>query len=307
MDIISNTTEFNITTPTAVAIGKFDGVHIGHRCILDELLRKKAEGLKTCVFTFDPLPALFFAPGSIKEITSLKEKREIFAEMGVDILVEYPLNTQSASISPFNFVTEVLKGQMNAAFIVAGTDLSFGDKGMGDVKLLRELAEPLEIELSIMDKICVDGEEVSSSRIRRLLYEGNVREANRLLVNPFSMEGKVEQGAKIGRTLGFPTLNIHPDPDKLIPKCGVYAALVNLNGRTYRSVTNVGFKPTVHNTDHPVVESFLYDFDQNVYGRDVTVKLLEFIRPEVKFNDLTELKNQIKKDVKMGNAIDYDI
>ena len=300
MEIIQKTTDFQLNSATAVAMGKFDGVHIGHRRLLEEILAQKSRGLKTCVFTFDPAPAVLFGLSDGRELSTCGEKHRLFADMGVDILIEFPLDRETAATPAERFVREYLCGKMNAKYIAAGEDLSFGAKGAGDAGLLRAMGEALGFEVQIIEKVCVDGREVSSSRIRECVENGDMETAGKLLGSPYTVSGTVVQGNQIGRTIGFPTVNLQPESGKILPPNGVYYSRVLWKGQEFAAISNVGCKPTV--TDERVmgVESFLYDFDRELYGQDISVELLSFRRAEQHFENLEALQVQLKEDIAEG-------
>ena len=300
MRIIAGTTDFKILRSTAVAIGKFDGLHLGHKELLRQILEKKSEGFLITVFTFDPPPEVLFGKRQAKEITTKEEKRIIFEKMGVDILIEYPLNEISASIEPEDFVKEVLKEKMNMSYLAAGYDLSFGHRGAGNAKLLKELAPKLDFELKIIDKVCEQGKEISSTFVREEVEKGNMNHVTKLLGEPYMVIGQIVHGAKLGRRIGMPTINLLPEKEKMLPPKGVYYSRTIIGEKEYKSITNIGEKPTVSNEKQIGVETYLYEFDQDVYGKDAIVKLLEFKRPEQKLADLKELKAQMIKDVNDG-------
>ena len=257
---------------TAVAIGKFDGIHIGHRRLLEEILCRRG-ALAACVFTFDPAPARLFGCPDAKELSTREEKRLLFGRMGVDILVEFPMNRETAALDAEIFAREVLAGQMQARFLAAGTDLSFGAKGAGNAALLRRLGPELGFEVKTIDKICMDGEEVSSTLVRREVEAGDMEAAERLLGMPYLIAGEVVRGKQIGRTLGFPTVNVLPGKDKLLPPNGVYFSQVRCGDKLYRAISNVGYKPTVTDTRVMGVESYLYDFAGDLYGKHIEIYL----------------------------------
>lgn len=300
MRIIAGTTDFKILQPTAVAIGKFDGLHLGHRELLKQILQMKKEGLLSTIFTFDPPPEVLFGKRQAKEITTKEEKRIIFENMGVDILIEYPLNEISAAIEPEDFVKEVLKEKMKMSYLAAGYDLSFGHKGSGNAELLRRMASELDFELNIIEKVCEDGREISSTFIREEVEKGNMGHVTKLLGEPYMVIGQVVHGAKLGRRIGMPTINLLPQKEKMLPPKGVYYSRTIIGEKEYKSITNIGEKPTVSNAKQIGVETYLYEFDQDVYGKNAIVKLLEFKRPEQKFTDLEELKAQMLKDINDG-------
>ena len=300
MDIIIGTTEFELKRETAVAIGKFDGVHLGHRRLLDEILDKKKDGLDACVFTFDPTPAVLFGTSDGKELTAKEEKRKFFEMMGVDVLIEFPLNSDTAAIPPQEFVRQILCNQMNASFLAAGKDLSFGAGGTGNAFLLQKMSSELGFDVKLIEKVTIDGMEVSSTYIRKLIENGRMEEAERFLGMPYSVTGQVVHGNRIGRTLGFPTVNLLWPETKLLPPKGVYLSEVLWQGKLYRSISNIGCKPTVANEKIMGVESYLYDFEKEIYGDAIEVRLHKFTRPEQKFSGLDALKEQLRKDIAAG-------
>lgn len=300
MEIIVGTTEFELEQLTAVAIGKFDGVHLGHRRLLEEIIEKKSEGLAACVFTFDPAPAVLFGISDGKELSTKEEKRLLFEKMGIDILIEFPLTEKTAATSPEDFVQNILCGQMNAKYIAAGTDLSFGARGAGNAALLEKMALELGFSVKTIEKVTVDDIEVSSTYIRSKVEEGVLDVAERFLGMPYMVSGRVAHGNRIGRTLGFPTVNVIPSASKLLPPNGVYYSEVFYSGRRYRAISNVGCKPTITDEKIMGVESYLYDFDKDIYGEEIEVYLYEFKRPERQFESLEALKAQLEEDIRAG-------
>lgn len=297
MEIIADAAEFYIEKETAVAIGKFDGVHLGHRRLLDEILEYKKKGLKACVFTFDPAPSVFFG-GDPHVLNTNAEKHMIFERMGVDVLVEFPMNSETAATPPDRFVTEYLINQMNMRFIAAGTDISFGAKGAGNADLLKAMSQEYGYEVKLIDKVHTsDGEEISSSLVRSCVEKGEMERVEELLGAAYAVSGKIVHGNRIGRTIGFPTINIYPDENKLLPPYGVYTSRTLVDGKEYYSVSNVGCKPTIGGETKPSVETYIYDFDGDIYDCDAVVYLEKFRRPEMRFNGLEELKAQLQRDI----------
>lgn len=299
MQIIEQTTEFRLPEPSAVAIGKFDGVHLGHRKLIHKIIEQKKEGLLTTVFTFDTSAAAFFG-GEEKELTTISEKRRIFEDLGIDVLIEFPLNRETAATEPKEFVHRYLAKQMRAAYICAGTDLSFGKNGMGNYTLLENYADRYGYKTELIDKVKVDGEVVSSTRVREAVRMGRMEDAAHMLGAPYSVHGRVEHGKRLGRTIGMPTANILPEKDKLLPPNGVYYSKAIVDGRIYKGISNVGCKPTVNTEDVVGVETYLYDFADDLYGKDITVELLAFRRPEMKFDGVEHLKRQMEADIAAG-------
>jgi riboflavin kinase/FMN adenylyltransferase len=252
------------------------------------------------VFTFDPAPAVLFGTSDGRELTTREEKRLLFERMGVDILIEFPLSATTAAITPQDFVTEVLAKQMNVRFVAAGSDLSFGAMGAGDAKLLERLGGELGFETRVIDKVCLEGHEVSSTYVRSLVESGDMESVEMLLGMPYPVLGTVVQGKQIGRTIGFPTVNILPPSNKLLPPNGVYFSRVRHGEKSYRAISNVGCKPTVSDEKIMGVESYLYDFDEELYGEEIEVYLLQFRRPERRFDGIGALKKQLEEDIREG-------
>lgn len=302
MEIIANTTDFYLDRETAVAIGKFDGIHIGHRRLLKEIRERKKEGLCACVFTFDPAPAVFFGVSDGRELTTKEEKRTLFERMGVDILIEFPMNPETAAISPETFAADILAKRMKTKFLAAGSDLSFGAGGAGNTECLRKLGSELGFQVKTIAKVCLDGREVSSTYVRSCVENGEMELAEELLGMPYPVSGVVVKGNRIGRKLGFPTVNLLPSENKLMPPNGVYFSQVRHRGRLYRAVSNVGYKPTVTDEHVMGLESYLYDFEGDIYGEAIEVYLLKFSRPEQRFENVEALRRQLERDIEAGAA-----
>ena len=300
MQIIEQTTEFHIEEPTAIAIGKFDGIHRGHKEIFSNLFQAKKEGLKTAVFTFDPSPETFFSKKQIPELTTREEKRKLFEKMQIDYLVEYPFAQATADVLPRDYVTDFLLHKMNGKLIVAGTDVSFGKGGKGNEALLKSMAKEYHFRLVIIDKILRGQKEISSSYVREEVTNGNMELVEELLGTPYFISGIVEDGKKLGRTLGIPTANIYPSKEKLLPPNGVYFCNVFCEGITYQGVTNIGCRPTVQDGDRMSVETYLLDFDGDLYGRELVVELLHFSRKEERFESVSDLSFCVKNDIRQA-------
>lgn len=301
MEIITNTTDFYLDRDTAVAIGKFDGIHIGHRRLLEEIREKKKDGLCTCVFTFDPAPAVLFGQSDGKELTTKEEKHVLFERAGVDILIEFPMNRETAGTTPEVFVTEILAERMRTRFLAAGSDLSFGAGGAGNTEFLRKLGPELGFQVKTIDKVCLEGREVSSTYVRSCVEKGDMKLAEKLLGMPYPVCGTVVKGNQLGRNLGFPTVNLHPEESKLLPPNGVYFSQIRHRDRLYCGISNVGYKPTVTAERVMGLESYLYDFNEDIYGDPIEVYLLEFSRPEQRFESVETLRGQLEKDIEAAS------
>lgn len=300
MEYIRGTREFQIEEPTAVTLGKFDGLHRGHKKLLEELFRFRKKGCKTAVFTFETAPGTLIRKKLQTMITTNEERYENLRDAGVDYLVEYPFNQQVASMSPEEFVVHVLKGQMNAEAIVVGTDFHFGRNRSGDVAFLKANAEKFRYDLTVVEK-AMDGErEISSTYIREELAAGRIEKANELLGYTYSIQGRVVHGKHLGTGMGFPTVNLLPPSQKHLPAFGVYLSEVEIDGKLYPGITNIGRKPTIKG-EHPAgVETHIYDWTRDIYGKDVKVRFLTFMRPERKFDSVEDLKAQVLHDKEEG-------
>lgn len=305
MQIIDSMEQLYIEEDTAVAIGKFDGIHLGHKALLQEILDAGKHGLKAAVFTFYPLPAVVFGQGEalrpfepqFQSLSTRTEKRRYLEEAGIDYLVEYPLNLTTAAIEPDDFITSILSDRMHAKLVVAGPDLSFGKQGKGDFALLRQYAARCRYEARQIEKVGVGGREISSTRVREALERGDMKVVRVFLGGWYCVEGIVRHGTEIGRTLGFPTLNLIPEKEKLLPPFGVYFSQVEIEGTSYPAVTNIGRKPTVHEGEDVTVETFAFYYQGQAYGIPVRVELMEYARPERKFSGKGHLMEQIRQDV----------
>ncbi len=303
MKIIENTTEFYIEEATAAAIGKFDGFHRGHQKLLGQLRQQQEQGLKSVVFTFVPSPAAFFSSSPVKELSTIEEKRRIFEKAGVDYLIEYPFHQEIADMEPEVFVKEVLAGRLRAKCVVAGEDVSFGKKGAGNYHLLQELASNCGYRVILIEKVSYQDKEVSSTYVREEVRKGNMELAAQLLGTPYHVGGEIIHGRQLGRTIGMPTVNLLPPSEKLLPPKGVYYSYVVLHGgeeNKLPAITNIGTKPTVDDLCMMGVETYIYNFDQDVYGEELEVYLLKFKRPEMCFDGVDALKRQMAKDLAEG-------
>ena len=286
-----------------VAVGKFDGEHRGHQKIIATMLTvAREQGLKTAIFTFGTPPAAVVSGQRRPQILTNEERRERLHQAGIDYIVEYPLDAEIAAMDGEDFVREILLGAMRMRAIVGGEDLRFGKAGAVNAAKLKSLGERLHFSVYIIQKETEAGEEISSSLIREALAAGDMAKANTLLGMPYTAEGVVQHGNGIGnRILGFPTINLLLPAGKLLPRRGVYQTETVLpDGRTFRSITNVGTNPSVeqdHLSHRLRLESFLLDFSGNLYDTRVRLRFLRFIRPEKKFVSLTALKQQIMADL----------
>lgn len=295
-----NTTEFNINGDTAVVLGKFDGIHRGHQKLLEEVKKYKKLGLKIAVFTFHMPISSFFTGVKGQVLTTNIEKEEYLADLGVHYLIEYPVNGETVVIEPEAFIKDVLVDKLHAKILVAGPDCSFGYKGRGNFALLKEYGKQLGFKAVMVDKVYYEEREISSTFVREEVEAGRMEMTSNLLGRPYSVSGKVMHGRKLGRQLNMPTVNLLPDEVKLLPPFGVYYSEVIVGTRRYDGISNIGRKPTISDSEKISVETYLYDFSDDLYGEQIRVELLSFARSEQKFASVQELKEKLKEDLQKG-------
>lgn len=300
MRILSDLNDTNsISGRTALAIGKFDGLHKGHARLFDRLREKSREGYSTLVFTFDRPISDFFSGEDQPLLTTNNEKEEYLRDIGMDYEFVLPVNAESVAIEPEAFV-DILSNRLHAGFIAAGNDISFGAGGRGDIELLRSLSSRYGYEVSEVEKVKLGEEVISSTMIRRFVQEGKMELAQAALGRPYSIDGMVRQGRKLGRRLEMPTVNLETEKNKLLPPFGVYFSYIYLGTGVFRGITNIGVRPTVTDDGRITVETYIYDFDDDVYGEWLRVELLHFLRGEMRFDSLDSLKAQMRTDMLRG-------
>jgi riboflavin kinase/FMN adenylyltransferase len=285
--------------PVVVALGNFDGVHLGHQAVVRRAVEVgRRRGLRTVAATFDPHPRAVLWPGNQpKLLTTPEVRRELLLACGVEEVREIRFDRELSKKSPREFVLEVLAGSLGAGVVVVGENFRFGHKASGDVAELRRCMREEGGEAYAVPISNVLGEDISSTRIRERVAEGEVREAARLLGRPYLLRGEVVEGDKRGRIVGFPTANVLPDERALVPGRGVYAGFAWVGRECYGACTNVGTAPTFDRRDSRI-EAYLLSFEGDLYGKVVDVTFEERLRPEKRFSGIGELKEQIARDVK---------
>ncbi len=302
MDCFIGETDFKIEEPTVVTIGKFDGRHKGHQKLLGRMLElKRQKGYRAAVFTFDTAPVARLSGTDQKVITTNQERRNNMVKMGIDYLVEYPFTRDVVHLSAEEFVREILIGKMNARAMVVGTDCGFGYQRSGNAQVLKELSSRYGYELEVIVKERDETRDISSTYIKEELAGGRMEKANKLLGEPYAIHGTVVHGNHVGGpVLGFPTVNIIPPEEKFLPPFGVYVSRVVTEDGIFGGITNIGRKPTVERDCAVGVETYIFGLDKDLYGKDIEVQLLNFERPEQKFDSLEQLKEQLKRDKEYG-------
>jgi len=286
-----------------VTVGTFDGIHAGHQKIFDKLkyLAKKLNG-ESVVFTFWPHPRMVLDPKGDKVfmLNSIEEKIELIEKQGIDKLIIYTFNEDFSKLSYCDFVEKLLYQKIKMKGLIVGYDHKFGHDREGDFIKLKTCANLYGAEIQKVSALAKNGVNISSTLIRKLLFEGNIYEANKLLSTNFSLVGKVIQGKKLGRNLGFPTANIHIENSyKIVPKKGVYAVEVEYNNKKFYGMLNIGVRPTISESKkEQTIETHIFNFNHDIYNSVIKIIFYKRIRNEMKFSNVEELKKQLHKDKK---------
>ena len=282
---------------TAVALGLFDGVHLGHRAVIDAALAQRKNGLSASVFTFEPECVLRKSGGSSGFIYTKTEKEILLCEqIGVDDIIS-PTFDSLCGLTGEEFAQEILCRHMGAVHVCCGDDFRFGKNAACGAQELMDFGKSFGFEVEVVGAVEYGGSVVSSSRIRELLLAGDITSANSLLGSAYFINAEVTDGNHIGRTIDFPTINQDFAEGQLVPRYGVYSTLTNVGGKVFPSVTNVGIKPTIEGVRRPLAETHIIGYKGDLYGKNVDVCFKGFIRPEMKFSSLDELKAQINADI----------
>lgn len=298
MKIFHGTENANIQRPNVLTLGVFDGLHIGHQRIMETVVeRAEASGAAATAITFDPHPRAVLHPASAPPLLqTLDQRLANFEVLGIEQAIVIPFDTEFADKPAEDFLREIVHERLRAVEVYLGKGFAFGKHRGGDIELLRRMSGELGFTADEVDEVRLRGIRVSSSRIRKLLTEGRVNLARRMLGRPYGVEGVIIRGNRRGHTIGFPTANLKPH-NRVIPKFGVYATATLLDGAWRKSITNIGVRPTFENEAEPSIETFIFDHDGDLYGDVLRVRFLHRIRDERKFNGIDELKAQIEKDV----------
>lgn len=296
MKIIEIDLNFVAKEESVIALGNFDGVHRGHI----ELIKKAIEdakklNIKSSLLLFNEHTDNLVKVGKKEIITTNKTKFEILENLGVDIIYLINFTKEFMSYSPIMFLKDFLAYNLKIKGVVVGYDYTYGYKKSGDVDFLNK-NKSLFKSIHVIEQVSYEGEKISSSRIRSLIEEGKVKEANNLLSRPYKLIGRIIHAKGLGKKMGYPTANLELVDNFVIPKYGVYDTDIIINGKKFKASTNIGTNPTVEH-DGIKIEAHILDFDEDIYGEIVELELLEFVRPELKFDSIEELFEQIAKDV----------
>ena len=295
--------KYKACAPCVVALGCFDGVHLGHESVIREARRIADEmGLELTVWSFEEPPRNYFAPRSVPLLTDRNEKRARMRSLGADVFLSVPFDADIAGTSPTSFFEDILCEKLCARHLVCGFNFTFGARGAGNTALLRSMCEERGIGLTVMPPVTLGGKEVSSSSIRTAISNGEMRGAASQLGRPYSISATVVNGQHLATSLGFPTANQLFPEKKAVPAYGVYAVRVRLGRRRYFGITNIGMRPTVNGT-LLCAETNIFELCEDLYGKQMTVELLHFIRPEKKFDSIDELAARVHEDIRHAKEL----
>lgn len=296
MQYICNVEDMARKTGCVVILGNFDGLHKGHQKLLERAKQEaKKNHLETVLFTFYPHPTKVLGQYAKSLLMTREDKKDMVEQLGIDVLLEYPFTKQLANKSPEAFFKEILIDLLKVRVLVVGKNYYFGKDNSGDSKILMELGKKYDVKICIVEAVMNEEQMISSSRIRALILDGNIEGANELLGHPYKIMGPVVKGRQLGRTIGFPTLNLESYEGQIYPPNGVYATQVKVGSIYYEGMTNIGYNPTVNGTKK-MIETHLFDFNQVIYGEEVEICFYHFIRPEQKFETIEALIHQLQYD-----------
>ncbi|MBK6750957.1 MAG: bifunctional riboflavin kinase/FAD synthetase [Acidobacteria bacterium] len=297
MKIFHGTENANIARPTVLTLGVFDGLHIGHQRIMETVVvQAKAAGAVPTAITFDPHPRAVLHPESAPPLLqTLDQRLSNFEVLGIEQAIVIPFTSEFSQQPAEKFLSEIIRDRLHAKEVYLGKGFAFGKGRGGNIDLLKKMSGELGFAADEVDEVQLRGIRVSSSAIRRLLAEGRVNLARRMLGRPYGVEGVIIRGNRRGHTIGFPTANLKPH-NRVIPRFGVYATATLIDGTWRKSVTNIGVRPTFESEADPSIETYVFDFDGDLYGDVLRVRFLHRIRDEKKFNGIDQLKAQIELD-----------
>ena len=285
---------------TAIALGKFDGFHRGHQLLLEQVKTWQDQGMTGVIFTFAPAGRQI---GVGKHIDSHAEKIRKSVDTGIQVLLEYPFSEEFARLQPEEFVDQILIGQLDVKAVAVGSDFHFGRNRAGDAALLEQLGHRKGFQVKVFDKLQEQKRDISSSVIREAIESGDMEQVTACLGHGYTISGPVVHGQALGRTIGIPTANQKVPEDKLVPPYGVYAVRIHWNRNEYYGIANLGCKPTVSEKADVGLETYIFDFNKDIYGEYLEVELLHFLRAERKFDNLDALVTQMQADIGRAKKI----
>lgn len=306
MKIIRNFTDYHEKTPLALSIGMFDGVHLGHQSIIRKLNAiSETKNLESAVLTFWPHPRTIFNPNDdLKLLNTLDEKTYLLQKNTIRHLFLKEFDEAFRNLTGEEFVRQILVKKLNVKHLIVGYDHTFGKNKSGDFSLLQKMSAECGFDVEQVEAVDFQDKHISSTQIRNALAVGNAKEANEMLGYIYSVSGKVIDGKKIGRTIGYPTANISPDPQKLLPKKGAYIVEVFVKNRKYKGMLSIGTNPTV-NGNSLSTEVYILDFNEDIYGQEISVNFRDFLHDEIKFENLEKLMERLDEDKRLTENFSF--
>ncbi|MEG2100813.1 bifunctional riboflavin kinase/FAD synthetase [Chryseobacterium sp.] len=306
MKVFKNFSDYLSQKPLALSLGMFDGVHLGHKSIIDELTKiGSKKNLDTAILTFWPHPRFVFNPQEdLKLLNTLDEKKVLIEKYGIANLFLKEFDDEFRNLTGEEFVRQILVEKLNVKYLIVGYDHVFGKNKSGNFELLQKLSKELDFEVEQMEAINIHENNISSTKVRTALLNGNILDANEMLGYSYSVSGTVAHGKKLGRTIGYPTANIEPESIKLLPKKGAYIVEVFIKNHQYKGMLSVGTNPTV-NGEKLTVEVYILDFNDDIYDENITVKFRDFLHEEIKFEGIEKLVERLDEDKRLTEAFEY--
>ena len=306
LNIFKNFNDYRSEKPLALSLGMFDGVHLGHKYIIDELKKVGCENdLETAILTFWPHPRFVFNPNEdLKLLNTIEEKKVLMEKYGINNLFVKEFDEEFRNLTGEEFVRQILIDKLNVKYLIIGYDHSFGKNKSGNFELLQKLSSELDFEVVQMEAINIHENNISSTKVRNALLEGNIKDANEMLGYSYSLSGTVVHGKKLGRTIGYPTANIETESLKLLPKKGAYIVEVFVKDQQYKGMLSVGTNPTV-NGEKLTVEVYILDFEGDIYDENITVKFRDFLHEEIKFEGLEKLIERLDEDRRLTEKFQF--
>ena len=306
MKIIEDFKNYTEKTPKVLSLGMFDGVHLGHISIINQLKEKaKEKGLQTALLSFWPHPRKVFNPNDeLKLLTTLEEKISLLEKSDIDLLFLKKFDEEFRNLTGEEFIRQILVEKLNAKSIIIGHDHVFGKNKSGNFELLQKLSTELGYEVAQLDAVKEGESNISSTKTRNCLGNGNIISANKMLGYHYSISGKVIDGKKLGRTIGYPTANLEINELKLLPKKGAYIVEVFVKNKFYKGMLSIGTNPTV-NGEKLTVEVYILDFNEEIYGENITINFRDFLHEEIKFESLEKLIERLDEDKKLTEKFDF--
>ncbi|AZI40235.1 bifunctional riboflavin kinase/FAD synthetase [Epilithonimonas vandammei] len=308
MKIIRDLTDYHDKTPLALSLGMFDGVHLGHLSIINTLNKiAKKEHLESAILSFWPHPRKFLNPDDdVKMLNTLEEKLELLEKSGIQNIFLKTFDEEFRNLSGADFCEKILVEKLNVKHIIIGYDHTFGKNKSGDFNLLKALSGDLGFKVDQLEAVKSNQLNISSTKIRQALSEGKIKEANQMLGYHYPLTGKVIHGKKLGRTIGYPTANIEVPVNKLLPKNGAYIVEVFVDQQFYKGMLSIGTNPTIDDKNQSLhTEVYILDFDQDIYGKEITVKFRDFLHDEIKFDGMERLIEKLDEDKRLTESYDF--